>query len=107
MATCTCSTPTSPPSAASHDRTAVRRTELVRRDFVANVSHELRTPLAGLKSVIETLAAGAIEEPKLAHEFLDRADDEVDRLMQLVEELLELSRIEYGVGAHGVGPGGA
>ncbi|HEY4684511.1 MAG TPA: ATP-binding protein [Dehalococcoidia bacterium] len=79
-----------------HDLTDVRRTELVRRDFVANVSHELRTPLAGLKSVIETLAAGAIEEPKLAHEFLDRADDEVDRLIQLVEELLELSRIESG-----------
>ena len=79
-----------------HDVTDVRRTELVRRDFVANVSHELRTPLAAIKSVIETLAGGALAEPGVAREFLARADDEVDRLIQLVEELLELSRIESG-----------
>jgi two-component system phosphate regulon sensor histidine kinase PhoR len=79
-----------------HDLTDVRRTELVRRDFVANVSHELRTPLAAIKSVMETLVGGAIEEPKVAREFLQRADEEVDRLIQLVEELLELSRIESG-----------
>ena len=79
-----------------HDITDVKRTELVRRDFVANVSHELRTPLAALKAVVETLSDGAATDPRVAKEFLDRADSEVDRLVQLVEELLQLSRIESG-----------
>ena len=79
-----------------HDLTDVKRTELVRRDFVANVSHELRTPLAAIKSVIETLESGALEEPEVARDFLARADIELDRLVLLVEELLELSRIESG-----------
>ncbi|HWO73492.1 MAG TPA: histidine kinase dimerization/phospho-acceptor domain-containing protein, partial [Dehalococcoidia bacterium] len=79
-----------------HDLTDVKRTEQVRRDFVANVSHELRTPLAALKSVVETLTEGALQDESVALEFLRRADSEVDRLVQLVEELLELSRIESG-----------
>ena len=79
-----------------HDVTDVTRTERIRRDFVANVSHELRSPLAGIKSVIETLVGGALDERQVALDFLDRADSEVDRLIQLVEELLELSRIESG-----------
>jgi two-component system phosphate regulon sensor histidine kinase PhoR len=79
-----------------HDLTDVKRVEQVRRDFVANVSHELRTPLAAIKSVIETLEGGATEDPKTARDFLRRADGEVDRLVQMVEELLELSRIESG-----------
>jgi two-component system phosphate regulon sensor histidine kinase PhoR len=79
-----------------HDMTDVKRVEEVRRDFVANVSHELRTPLAAIKSVIETLEAGAIDDKKVAYDFLGRADSEVDRLTQMVEELLELSRIESG-----------
>jgi two-component system phosphate regulon sensor histidine kinase PhoR len=82
--------------AVFHDLTDVRRTELVRRDFVANVSHELRTPLAAIKAVLETLAGGAIEEPRVAADFIARADAEVDRIIELVEELLELSRIESG-----------
>ncbi|MEX0800424.1 MAG: ATP-binding protein [Dehalococcoidia bacterium] len=79
-----------------HDLTEVKRVEQVRRDFVANVSHELRTPLAGIKSVLETLSGGALEDPKTAREFLARADGEVDRLVKMVEELLELSRLESG-----------
>jgi two-component system phosphate regulon sensor histidine kinase PhoR len=79
-----------------HDLTDVKRVEEVRRDFVANVSHELRTPLAAIKSVIETLQGGAMEDSAVAHDFLGRADAEVDRLVQMVEELLELSRIESG-----------
>ena len=82
--------------AAFHDLTDVKRTELVRRDFVANVSHELRTPVAGIKAVTETLLAGALEDPQVAGDFLRQADAEVDRLTQLIEELLELSRIESG-----------
>jgi len=79
-----------------HDVSDVRRTEQIRRDFVANVSHELRTPLAGIKAVIETLAEGALDDRKAAMDFLNRADSEVDRLILLVEELLDLSRIESG-----------
>jgi two-component system phosphate regulon sensor histidine kinase PhoR len=82
--------------AVFHDVTDVHRVEAVRRDFVANVSHELRTPLAAVKSVIETLQAGALEEPEMARDFLERADNEVDRMVRMVEELLELSRIESG-----------
>jgi two-component system, OmpR family, phosphate regulon sensor histidine kinase PhoR len=79
-----------------HDITEVRRAETTRRDFIANVSHELRTPLAGIKAVVETLRNGAIEDPEVAEEFLSRVDEEVDRLVHLVEELLQLARIESG-----------
>ena len=79
-----------------HDLTDVKRTEQVRRDFVANVGHELRTPLAAIRSVVDTLLDGAIDQPEVARDFLGRADSEVDRLVQMVEELLELSRIESG-----------
>ncbi len=79
-----------------HDLSDVKRMEQVRREFIANVSHELRTPLAGIKSVLETLEAGALQDEDAAREFVSRADIEVDRLVQLVEELLELSRIESG-----------
>lgn len=82
--------------AVLHDLSEVKRVEQVRRDFIANVSHELRTPLASLKSVVETLESGAKDEPALAADFLAMADSEVDRLVQMVEELLELSRLESG-----------
>ena len=78
------------------DLSEVKRVEQVRREFIANVSHELRTPLAGIKSVLETLEAGALRDEAVARDFVSRADMEVDRLVQLVEELLELSRIESG-----------
>lgn len=79
-----------------HDLSDVKRVEQVRREFIANVSHELRTPLAGVKSVLETLEAGALQNEATARDFVARADMEIDRLVQLVEELLELSRIESG-----------
>ena len=79
-----------------NDLTDVKRTEQVRRDFVANVSHELRTPLASLKSVVETLESGALEDEAATREFLSRAEGEIDRMVQIIEELLELSRIESG-----------
>lgn len=79
-----------------HDLTYIRRLESVRRDFVSNVSHELRTPLTSLRAVVETLQDGALEDPAVAERFLQRAVHEVDTLTQMVEELLELSRIESG-----------
>jgi two-component system phosphate regulon sensor histidine kinase PhoR len=68
----------------------------VRRDFISNISHELRTPLAGLKALVDTLHGGAIKDPPAAKRFLKRMDSEVDSLTQLVQELLELSRVESG-----------
>ncbi len=79
-----------------HDITESRRADTIRRDFVANVSHELRTPLAGIKAVVETLRDGAIHDPPVAAGFLERVDSEVDRLVHLVEELLQLARLESG-----------
>lgn len=80
-----------------HDMTEMSRVEQVRRDFIANVSHELRTPLASVKAVIETLRGGAMRDERVAADFLSRAETEVDRLVEIVEELLELSRIESGL----------
>lgn len=78
------------------DLTRLRRLEMVRRDFVSNVSHELRTPLASLKALSETLSEGALDDPPAARRFLSRMDSEIDNLTQMVQELLELSRIESG-----------
>ncbi len=78
------------------DVTALRRTETMRREFVGNVSHELRTPIASLKALVETLEEGALDDPPAAREFLGQMHVEVDSLAQLVQELLELSKIESG-----------
>jgi two-component system phosphate regulon sensor histidine kinase PhoR len=78
------------------DLTRMRQLEIIRRDFVSNVSHELRTPLASLKLIAETLESGALNDPPAAKHFLKQMDNEIDNLSQMVEELLELSRIESG-----------
>ncbi|WP_420643825.1 sensor histidine kinase [Candidatus Leptofilum sp.] len=78
------------------DLTTMRHLQTVRSDFISNVSHELRTPLASLQVIIETLQDGAYDDPETAVRFLDRAAAEIDVLTQMVEELLELSRIESG-----------
>jgi two-component system phosphate regulon sensor histidine kinase PhoR len=79
-----------------HDVTQLRQAERVRREFVANVSHELRTPLAAMKALAETLEDGALSDPPAARTFLRRLHNEVDELSELLQELLELSRIESG-----------
>jgi two-component system phosphate regulon sensor histidine kinase PhoR len=78
------------------DLTRIRRLETVRRDFVSNLSHELRTPLASLKALAETLQEGALDDPPAARRFVDQIQIEVDALTQMVNELLELSKIESG-----------
>lgn len=79
-----------------HEITALRRMERVRSDFVANTGHELRTPLTSIKLLAETLASGAGEDPTLTAEFATQIERETDHLVQLVDELLELTRIESG-----------
>lgn len=78
------------------DLTQVRFLQTVRRDFISNISHELRTPLAAIRAIVETLQDGALEEPQVAQRFLQRAEGELDTMTQMVEELLELARIESG-----------
>ncbi len=78
------------------DVTEIRRLEVVRREFVANVSHELRTPLASIRALAETLEAGAIDDPEVSQDFIVRITQEVDRLTVLVDELLDLARLESG-----------
>ena len=78
------------------DVTELRRLEEMRRDFVANVSHELRTPLTSIRALVETLEAGALHDPEVSADFLARIVSEVDRLAQIVDELLDLARLESG-----------
>ena len=75
------------------DLTEVQRVDQVRRDFLSNVSHELRTPLASIRALVETLEEG-IDDDADRDEFLRRIRQQVDRLSTLVNELLDLSRIE-------------
>ena len=79
-----------------HDLTILRQLETTRREFVANVSHELRSPLASVKAMVETLEGGAVNDEAVAADFLQRAHREVDRMSAIVDDLLELSRIESG-----------
>ncbi len=78
------------------DVTDLRRLEHMRRDFVANASHELRTPVSIISANVETLAAGALSDPKRAGEFLGAVQRNAERLTRLVNDLLDLSRIEDG-----------
>ena len=67
------------------------------RAFVANASHELRTPLTVVKLRAEALREGALEEPDIAKRFLGEIESEVDRLVRMVNDLLDLSRMEAGL----------
>ncbi|MDP8266786.1 MAG: ATP-binding protein [Candidatus Aceula meridiana] len=82
-----------------HDITELRRLENIRKDFVANVSHELRTPITNIKGFSETLLDGALHDKKNAEDFLRTIYADANRLAQLVEDLLDLSRIESGKAA--------
>ncbi len=76
------------------DVTEQKRLDQQRKDFVANVSHELRTPLTTIKSYLEALDDGAIEEPQLARRFLNVTRQEADRMTRLIQDLLQLSRLD-------------
>lgn len=77
-----------------HDITELRRLEKIRRDFVANVSHELRTPISSIKGYAETLLEGALDDKDNAKEFVNIIYRDSNRLAALINDLLDLSRIE-------------
>jgi two-component system phosphate regulon sensor histidine kinase PhoR len=79
---------------ALNDITAIKRSEQMRADFVANVSHEMRTPLASLIGFIETLQGPASKDPNAQKSFLKIMDTQAKNMSRLVEDLLSLSRIE-------------
>jgi two-component system phosphate regulon sensor histidine kinase PhoR len=77
-----------------HDITDLVRLEQIRKDFVANVSHELRTPVTSIKGFTETLLDGALKDENTLTSFLEIINKESNRLQVLIEDLLELSKIE-------------
>jgi two-component system, OmpR family, phosphate regulon sensor histidine kinase PhoR len=76
------------------DQTRMRELETLRREFVSNVSHELRTPLTAVKLMVETLQTD-VERPA-SDEFLHSIEQETERMIALVEDLLDLARLESG-----------
>ena len=89
--------PGNPPSGAVlvfHDVTDLRRLERMRQDFVANASHELKTPLASIKAYTETLIDWALHDETVNRRFLERIDEQVDRLNQLILDMLSLARLD-------------
>jgi two-component system phosphate regulon sensor histidine kinase PhoR len=83
--------------AVVRDVTELREAERLRRELTANVSHELRTPLTSIKGFAETLLAGAVNDPAACRRFLTIIDGEAARLMKLVDDLMDLSRLESHV----------
>jgi len=76
------------------DLTQIQKLEGVRREFVANVSHELKTPITSIQGYVETLLDGALDDRDNAQNFLEIISKHATRLGQIVDDLLELSRIE-------------
>ncbi|OZM56591.1 cell wall metabolism sensor histidine kinase WalK [Lottiidibacillus patelloidae] len=77
-----------------HDVTEQEQIEQERREFVATVSHELRTPLTTMRSYLEALSDGALEDENLAPQFIKVTQDETERMIRLVKDLLQLSKID-------------
>lgn len=79
-----------------HDVTEQQRIDRDRREFVSNVSHELRTPLTSVRSYIEALNDGAWKDSQVAPKFLKVTQDETDRMIRMINDLLSLSRMDSG-----------
>jgi two-component system, OmpR family, phosphate regulon sensor histidine kinase PhoR len=80
----------------ARDFAAMQKLERVRSEFLGNVSHELRTPIFAVQGFIETLLDGAIDDPAVNRDFLERAHLQAARLNNLLSDLIDISRIESG-----------
>ncbi|HED31954.1 MAG TPA: HAMP domain-containing protein [Prosthecochloris aestuarii] len=87
-----------------NDITRLRNLERIRRDFVSSVSHELRTPLTSIRGYTETLLEGAIDDRENARHFLSIIHKESEQLTALINDVLDLSRIESGKIEYRFGP---
>lgn len=74
----------------------LKEQEKFRREFIGNVSHELKTPIFHIQGYIHTLMEGALSDPKVNYHFLKKSADSVDRLIELVDDLTDINRIESG-----------
>ena len=79
-----------------HDVTSQQKEEQERKEFVSNVSHELRTPLTSVKSYVEALSDGAWQDKETAPQFLKVVQDETERMIRMINDLLSLSRMDAG-----------
>ena len=79
-----------------HDVTSQQKEEQERKEFVSNVSHELRTPLTSVKSYVEALSDGAWQDKEIAPQFLKAVQDETERMIRMINDLLSLSRMDAG-----------
>lgn len=77
-----------------HDVTKQEKIENERKEFVSNVSHELRTPLTSMRSYLEALLDGAWKDPEIAPQFLQVTQEETDRMIRMIKDLLDLSRMD-------------
>ena len=80
-----------------HDITQQQKNEREQQQFVSNVSHELRTPLTSLRAYVEALNDGAWKDPNIAPQFLHVIQDETERMIRMINDLLSLSRMDRGV----------
>jgi len=78
------------------DVTQVKMEEQARRDFISNVAHELRAPLSAIKSYVEMLIDNEADTPELRAEFFNTINEEADRLARLIDNMLNISKIEVG-----------
>jgi two-component system phosphate regulon sensor histidine kinase PhoR len=83
--------------AVLHDVTKEKEVAEMKNDFVSNVSHELRTPLASIKAYVEMLIDGEAEDDRTKREFYDVIQNEANRLGRLIDDILNISRIESGL----------
>src|SRR5205085_1351911 len=83
--------------AVLHDMTKEKEVAEMKNDFVSNVSHELRTPLASIKAYVEMLIDGEADDEKTKTEFYEVIQNESNRLSRLIDNILNISRIESGL----------
>ena len=83
--------------AVLHDMAEIKAGQRRYADFISSVSHEMKSPLAGIKAYVELLADGEAEEPQVREEFLNVINSQANRLQRLIDNLLNLARIEAGV----------
>jgi two-component system phosphate regulon sensor histidine kinase PhoR len=82
---------------AAHDESEARRSDEVRREFVANVSHELKTPLAAIKGYAETVELAIADDPEAAKHFVSQIQEQCKRLESLIADMMTLARAQAGI----------